>query len=51
MSSKTKKATASSILIVLMIGVVFYASMEDYQKERVSEFFGSFFASAEVIEK
>lgn len=38
MNTKSKKTFIYSVSIILLCGSALYASMEDYQKERMAEF-------------
>ena len=41
MKTKLKKAFIYSVSIILLSGGALYASMEDYQKERMAQFLSS----------
>ncbi|WP_341503710.1 hypothetical protein [Gallaecimonas sp. GXIMD4217] len=50
MKANTRKKTLYTIVIMLLAGGVFYASMEDYQKTRLAEFLGNLFSSNQQVE-
>jgi len=50
MSAKLKKTLLYSVSILLLAGAALFVSMEDYQKERVSEFLGDLFSTSQPIE-
>ena len=50
MNINTKKKLKITILFVLLAGVAFYASMEDYQKENMSNFLSQRLSDVEEYE-
>lgn len=48
MSKKLKKKLLISILILVSAGALFYASMEDYQKENMAGFLSQTFSSSKA---
>ena len=49
MNAKLKKSLLYTVSIILIAGTVLFISMEDYQKERMSEFLGTLFSDSKSI--
>ena len=49
MNSKLKKTLLYTVSIILITGAALFISMEDYQKDRMSEFLGSLFSDSKSI--
>ena len=47
MHTKTKKIITYLLFVILLGGVAFYASMEDYQKANMVSFLGQTFSGSE----
>ena len=48
MTTKIKKFLAYSLAFMLLVGIIFYATLEDYQVKRLKLFISDIFASEQI---